>query len=271
MLGKLYLSEMRATRRFYWPLYLGVLLFSLILRLQGGLIVDSFSIVASLLMGLEMLLIVSLMVMSVVVTVMRFYKNLLGKEGYLMFTLPVNTHHNILSKLFSALTWGIASFVVIALSVLIMSGGILDLAMLIDEIALGYQELIKNLDFANPVYFTSLIFIWLFILLLSTIGGILFYYLSMAIGQLANTHKFLASIGAYLGLTVVLQIIGAIISSIMLTPNAEWFYQLFIRMDLTAIGVINTFTFFMFIIVFVQTVAFYILTYHLLDKKLNLS
>ncbi len=271
MLGKLYLSEMRATRRFYWPLYVGVLLFSLILRLQGGLIVDSFSIAASLLMGLEMLLIFTLGIMSVVVTIMRFYKNLLGKEGYLMFTLPVNTHHNILSKLFSALTWGIISFVVVGLSFLIMSGGIVDLAILLEQIASGYQELISHLDFANPVYFTSLIFIWLLILLLSTIGGILFYYLSMAIGQLANTHKFLASIGAYLGLTVVLQIIGAILSSIFFTPNADWVYRFITRMDLTVIGAINTFTFFMFMIVVVQTAVFYIVTYHLLDKKLNLS
>ena len=46
-----------------------------------------------------------IMVVSLVVVIQRFYKSLLGDEGYLMFTLPVETWKLVMSKLLVAIFW----------------------------------------------------------------------------------------------------------------------------------------------------------------------
>ena len=47
-------------------------------------------------------LIISISAITLIIMVQRFYKNLLGDEGYLMFTLPVKTWQNVLNKLIFA-------------------------------------------------------------------------------------------------------------------------------------------------------------------------
>ena len=48
-------------------------------------------------------------VLCFVSTVQRFYKNLLGREGYLMHTLPVTETQLILSKLLTSMVWVLCS------------------------------------------------------------------------------------------------------------------------------------------------------------------
>lgn len=50
---------------------------------------------------------IAAMVVTLVTTINRFHKNLLGDEGYLMFTLPVTAAQILGSKLLSALLWNI--------------------------------------------------------------------------------------------------------------------------------------------------------------------
>ena len=49
----------------------------------------------------------------------RFYKNLLGDEGYIMFTLPASVHQHVWSKLIVSAVWFIATGVVVFLSVFV--------------------------------------------------------------------------------------------------------------------------------------------------------
>ena len=55
------------------------------------------------------------------VIIQRFYKNLLGDEGYLMNTFPVTTITNITSKLSIATFWNIVSGFVAVFSIIIMA------------------------------------------------------------------------------------------------------------------------------------------------------
>jgi len=43
----------------------------------------------------QAILVLAILVSTVLLMIIRFYKNLLSDEGYLMFTLPVNTHQLI--------------------------------------------------------------------------------------------------------------------------------------------------------------------------------
>ena len=81
---------------------------------------DFMNIPKFVLMKTYILMIAAAFVMCIIVTIQRFYKNLLGSEGYLMFTLPVSTTANILSKAITAFIWIIATSLVTLLSIFVM-------------------------------------------------------------------------------------------------------------------------------------------------------
>ena len=62
---------------------------------------------------------IAVTVMTTVVMVLRFYRNLLRDEGYLMHTLPVSVHSLVWSKLIVSLCWFAVTFLVILLTMLL--------------------------------------------------------------------------------------------------------------------------------------------------------
>ena len=95
---KLLKYEWKACARICLPLYAVELLVAFINRLLysdigSKLLYGIPSIVMTMLYAAIM---VALFVVTAVVLVQRFYKNLLGSEGYLMFTLPVSVSQHIL-------------------------------------------------------------------------------------------------------------------------------------------------------------------------------
>ena len=125
MLRKLLKHEFRATGRVMLPLYLILLATAVganfstrglletdfqILDILGGLLVVAFVVA-----------IIAVCVMSMVVMVQRFYKNLLQDEGYVMMTLPVSTHQHIWSKLIVSAVWFALTIVTVCVAGLIMA------------------------------------------------------------------------------------------------------------------------------------------------------
>ena len=110
MLGKLLKHEIKAMGRIMLPLYAVMIfaacLFAFNLRMNmsgmAKFIAEKFAIVTGVLFGAAVMVVG---VVMIVMVIQRFYKNLLGTEGYLMFTLPARTHELILSKALSAFLW----------------------------------------------------------------------------------------------------------------------------------------------------------------------
>ena len=132
MLGKLIKYEFKATYSIHLLMCAIVLgmsvicgLFSLIPTDQ---IVDDithagtvFSVMLqSLLQMLLGLMMSGITVTTLVLIAVRFYKNLLGDEGYLMFTLPVKSWQLITSKLLTSLVWMVGSVLVLFASFFIL-------------------------------------------------------------------------------------------------------------------------------------------------------
>ena len=189
MLGKLIKYEFRATARLFLPIYAAILILSGLVCLVNALS-DSgaeLSFLTVILVLLYVLAAVGLAVTTVVVIVSRFYKNLLGSEGYLMFTLPVTTGQNILAKLIPAVCWTVGSCV-LCFVVLIMQS--------------AFQGGL-DIRFSGGEGLGMLLFC-----LLSLTAFILFCYMCMAIGQTFNEHKFLASVGAFIVIQMILQVLG---------------------------------------------------------------
>ncbi|MEG1687076.1 MAG: hypothetical protein RR276_04260, partial [Angelakisella sp.] len=124
MLNKLLKYEFKSTARIFCPIYGLLLAFALLSHLSvSGLMemqesfLNTLSVIA--IMG-YVVVIISTMVITFVVIVQRFFKNLTGDEGYLMHTLPVSSHQLITAKLISSVVWEITSALMVMLSVFLL-------------------------------------------------------------------------------------------------------------------------------------------------------
>ena len=199
MLGKLMKYEFRATAIYFLPIYVVLVLVSG-LRYVVSLISQKFSNGFSAFSGFSLsaiylLLALGLAITTFIVIIIRFYKNLLGTEGYLMFTLPVSVEQNILAKLIPSVVWFFGSCV---------------LGMLTIAPAMGLRFNDNPFTMFTGIRLGDVPEILLAVLMVigSIAGTFLFYYLCMCIGQMFNSHRFLISAGAYIVIQTVLQILG---------------------------------------------------------------
>lgn len=114
MLKQLLKYEFKATKSLYFGLYLALALLSVVLGVsfrQANARADNtnFGRLEVILMILYFSVIFAIAVLCFVSTVQRFYENLLGREGYLMHTLPVTETQLILSKLITSMVWVLCS------------------------------------------------------------------------------------------------------------------------------------------------------------------
>ncbi len=123
MLGKLLKYEFSATARIFFPIYGLVLLMAGITRLIWKMDTESVNIPRMISMSVYVALLVAMFVITLIVTIQRFYKNLLGDEGYLSFTLPVKVHSQIDAKMLITLLWSVLSVVVSAVSIFLLVMG----------------------------------------------------------------------------------------------------------------------------------------------------
>lgn len=148
MLKQLLKYEFKATGRTYGGLYLALVALAVLsgfsLRSSSK---DNF---ASLLLFAYMVVAVAVAVVSVMTIVTRFTRNLLGREGYLMHTLPVTESQLILSKLISSVVWmlcssivGIFSFAVMLLALSLNSAALQQLPELWQKVVEIFREIFR--------------------------------------------------------------------------------------------------------------------------------
>ncbi len=212
MLGKLLKYELKSTSRILGVLYIAVMIVAAVVGFAAGGIIwqatqgnEIAFVVGSL---IYVLLIMVLMIVTVILVIERFYKNLLREEGYLMHTLPVPTWMLVASKVISALIWIVLSIVAVVLSLLILgftsmiSSGIL-MSSVIDWSNLPWGEMLflfqQN---AGEVILTILAAI------LQIVRLVLLVYTAMAIGAAAKQHKVLYSVISFVIILIIIGIIG---------------------------------------------------------------
>lgn len=150
---------------------------------------------------------VAIFVLTLIVMIQRFYKNLLCDEGYLMFTLPVKTWQHIATKTITSLAWIIASLVISLLSVLILSINSGFWTNMPDHF---FQLLSQSFYAETGISFYAFSGELLLLLIIGSLSSIMTIYAAIAIGQLNQRHKLLAAFGAYLAINVIIQIITSV-------------------------------------------------------------
>lgn len=268
MLGKLLKYELKGTAHYFLPLFAAMLVFSVLNRLLGS-VFNTTNWVIGILIFIEVVLITAIVVMTLVITIQRFYKNLLGNEGYLMFTLPVSTHHNILAKLLAGTLWNIATVLMVAVSIMVMNWQAGSLGEIFGSAWQSFSFFSITEMGVNPVL---MLCEWTVVGLIAVAANILFLYLAMAIGQLFNEHKFLASVGAYLVLLVGQVIALTILVNILDSLPSVWFRGLANWLEsLPPAAAVQFGMLFLTLCSVIVGAVYYFFTYRLLNRKLNLT
>ena len=202
MLKQLLKYEFKATGRTYGGLYLALVALAVLsgfsLRSSSK---DNF---ASLLLFAYMVVAVAVAVVSVMTIVTRFTRNLLGREGYLMHTLPVTETQLILSKLLTSMVWVLCSGLVGIVCITVMvSIGVLDAEVLgtlsWDRWKQLWQMLYEEL---GPEFWVAMV--WTILINLARLASlILCVYAACMIAHQFPKHVMVAGILAFIGLNIV--------------------------------------------------------------------
>ena len=261
MLGKLFKHEMKATARLLLPLYLVLAVFTVMDRIV--IYLDIFKGVLKVIPGFitagYILSIIALTIVSSVIIILRFYRNLMTDEGYLMFTLPVKSHELINSKLLASCIWTVGSAIAVIASLLIVFSGSSFFSSLPDLWKLMLDEMRRT--FGTNMMLLGIEFSIL--LVINVLNGILMIYVSIAIGQLFNGHKVLGSFAAYIVLNIIIQVVTTIITVI---------FSLIFNHTIVEINTLPEVILPMSILfILILTVAYYLVTNYIFKKKLNLD
>ena len=270
MLNTLLKYDLRATRRLNILLLISAVISSLVgsggINLCIAFIspdnVDSFGIflaVAGLLIFFAAVFMAIAAISVIMILVFyRFYKNLYTDEGYLTFTLPVKRGDILLSKTLNAIIW-IASSVATAIICFFIfaltapfdgdAGTVITTTILADlggGMITAYISLALLLSIASIFFYVNLAHFCI------TLGSVV-----------AKKHKLLAGIGFYYLTSTVISLIGQLISWGIIVFIGFFSESLYITYLIILVALV--------ILIGVAAVMFYIFTYRLMTRKLNLA
>ena len=289
MLKQLLKYEFKATKRLYFGLYLALALLSVVLgvtfRQEHALAHStSFQNLQVILMIVYVSVILAIAVLCFVNTIQRFYQNLLGREGYLMHTLPVTETQLILSKLLTSMVWVLCSGLVGIVCITgMVSIGVLDAEVLGTENWDRWMQLWGMLYGELGARFWLVTF-WTILINLARLASlILCVYAACMIAHQFPKHVMVAGILAFIGLNIVENQIDKLLG----TNHVNLFMDITYRVaDVNVTGVtygmtpMQTMTtafgagsgyLFCFVVTSAFAAAYFFLTRWLMKNKLNLE
>ena len=268
MLGKLLKYELKATSRVFIPLYIAILVVSIVNGLSLNLEILNIQGLATIVL---MCLFISLFVITIVVTIQRFNKNLLKDEGYLMFTLPVSSKHLVLSKYLTSLIWTFLSFVVAFLSFTIIfmipTYKYFDFSYFINEFNLLFSNML-NLNILGQFFNIILLIVIIYTIFIFNV------YLSLSVGQLPIFNRF-RNVSSFIGFLVINLLISYAQNIVSLfvndaSVNIEAIDNINYAINSVTSIVSKGLNIAIVINIIIILVLFFATTY-ILDKKLNLE
>ncbi len=275
MLRKLMKYEFKATARWFFPLYIAIVLFALISRtlistqsVENDIINNLRGILTTISILAYVLLFVGTMVISLVVVVQRFYKSLLGDEGYLMFTLPVKTWQHTTSKLLIAMLWSILSALIGFFSIILFipSGEM--------------SKMINELSEIMGVFNASFFILGGLILLINIARTIIEIYAAISLGHIFNKHRIILSFAFYIGINTISQVVYMLILPFVSSPfvkviSEDISYGVSIEYNsfpfANMLPQLMTLSVIILVISIILSAGYYIATNYLLKTKLNLE
>lgn len=211
MLRKLLKYEFKATGRIFGLCYLALVFLALLsgisMRLDG---MHHMSLTSTLLTALYMSVAVGVGVATLILILIRFKKNLLRGEGYLMNTLPVRSWQLLASKLIAAAVWCICGVAAALVSFLLYGLLIsrIDFSLFFTQLSQAFGELGPMLAQISGNDVATMI-LGLLLVLFSGTYVIQLMYTSILAGH--QLPKFKAAVSVLLFIVVfnILNVVGA--------------------------------------------------------------
>lgn len=191
----------------------------------------------------------------------RFYTSTYGDQGYLLHTLPIDTHHIIIAKVLVSAAWIMIDIVSIYLSVIFLlasAGDFFDSMFMME----GMKNTIGYLGAHKITIFTVVMTLIAFVF--SVFADVLKVGACISLGQLSSNHKLMCSFGWYVVVYIVEQVISGVYLAIQIafynglssTHHASYFNN---QWETSLIAGI------------ISCVVYYLLTWYVMSRKLNLE
>ena len=258
MLAKLLKYEFKSIGRLFLPLYGLSILLAIANRFTAYNPDFEYEIPEFVLMGTFITLLMGLAIVTFIQCVLRFKRNLLGDEGYLMMTLPVSRFDLIFSKLIAAVVWTVI-------------GGLVGLTSLF--ILTPYDWMVSTFHILNDIFryggFNGAMF-FVYMILIGILGVAAVYtpiYTALSLGHISNKNKMLASFGWYFVNSIAVNILS---SGLVLTIEKVQLWDM-LRIDISGTMVSHMIFIGIIIILLIYNAAHLLITNYVLKNKLNLE
>lgn len=260
MLTKLMKHEFIATGRVMLPLYLLLVVVSVGVNLSvHGMVMSPnplFSLLGTLFLISYVIILAAAAILCLVVIVTRFYRNMMGAEGYLTLTLPVSVHQHVLSKLAISLVWMLLTGIAVMLSVLLLFLGVeLPVGQLFDVI----RTSVSSLD----LHFGKMMSVGLLLSLMEIALFILQVYASCAIGGSFANNKLVLSITSFFAIQITVNALNNLLNE----AGMSMLYESLSNANL----MVNSSLALRAVITGIEILLFYFITTYFLKNKLNLE
>ena len=265
MLGKLMKYEWKAT----WKLLLAANLLTVVMTVLAVCMVNVMKdsgdygmvdFVAVMVILTYVLSMFAVYVGTAIYLIHRFYTSTYGDQGYLLHTLPVDTHHIIISKTLVSAIWVGISVVLIYLSVIILFASSEDVFFSMME---GMMETIEFLSGEE---------IRVFSMIMTLVAGVFSIFAKVlkigaciSLGQLSSNHKLMVSFAWYVGIYLV----GCMLQGMYYAFRWALYSQSSHQVDY--MPYFNNQWETTLLAGIISCVVFYILTWYVMSRKLNLD
>ena len=277
MLRKLIKYDILADYKRYGIVFAAMFLFSILLMVLDRL-TDMFKenrFIQVMMIVCVMLFFAAVIVMFTmifVIATIRFYKNLVRDEGYLMHTLPVPTWKLIMSKFITTYIWSVAALIVMGICFGIVAGE----PLWIFKLDIGWEILSSAFteDTVNgtPEQLRNFFLVCFIVMALTPGFMVLHIYMSLALGNLFHTHKLGMSVLMFFALYIAEQLLSGVAMLFMSSEMVEYLTVIDSVVPFEA-GYRYMMTSMIFSIVYtiVLMVGFFIGSERIFSKKLNLE
>ena len=276
MLKNLLKYEFKATGRIIGLLCAALIVIACISRLILGLgsynnhmfggVNPFVDIMGALSVFLYVMFICAVLVITFVIILLRFYKNLLGDEGYIMFTLPASVHQHVWSKLIVSAVWFIATGVVVFLSVFVAAFNV----SFLTDLASVFPKLFQQMTAYYAVNGTVFALELLALMLAACMSFSLQFYAALAAGHSFANHKMALSVAFFFAFQFVVQMAGAIVL-VLLDEGPLHQFLLTLDFQLTGVAAVHFTMVALLLLTVLYGAIFYIVTTITLKKRLNLE
>lgn len=251
MLKKLIKYDMKSLSRILLPVQLGVIaaavlggaFLALTILVFGNSPEGVWPVITGFLMGLYFFLFALALAGAAVVTIvfiaMRFYKSLMGDEGYLTFTLPTTAGKILFSKVVTGVIWIVLSTIAVCIAIAaVFLIGLAGSPEFYQGIGRLFTDVLPELFNEVSAIFSVPLLAFEAVIggIVSAAAGLMQVFLAVVVGgMIAKKHKVVASIGMYLAIRFAVHLVTVPFTALI--PALEGANRLSFLAGLTQVGI----------------------------------